>query len=260
LAGTVSLSKEGAVAVLTLENAPARNAFGQEMADALVAKVEEVAADPSVRALLLRGRGDHFCAGGDLAAISGASDPPAYTLRLARTANRALEAFRTMPKPVLAELKGAVAGGGVGVALAADLRIASDTTKLLLAFLKVGLSPDMGATWALPRLVGRGRAFEIAAAKDPMPAEEALRLGLVNRVVKGADLEREALAWAHELAALPPRAVAETKALLNGAEGNRLTEHLALDSAAIARTTGTEDFREGVRAFFEKRPPRFEGR
>ena len=258
--GEIALTRDGAVAVLSLNHPSARNAFDQPMAESLAAKVEAVAADSTARALLVRGVGDHFCAGGDLAAISGASDPAAYTLKLARTANRAIEAFRTMPKPVLAELKGAVAGGGVGVALAADVRIAADNTKITLAFMKVGLSPDMGSTWTLPRLVGRGRAFEFAAAREPLPVMEAWRLGLVNRVVKAADLEKDASAWAHELAQLPPRAVAEVKALFNSADGNRLNEHLDRDSAAIARSAATADFREGVKAFFEKRPPKFEGR
>ena len=210
--------------------------------------------------MLVRGAGKHFCAGGDLHAIAGAKDPSAYVLKLARTANRVIESFRTMPKPVLAELKGAVAGGGVGVALAADLRIAADDAKISLAFLRVGLSPDMGSTWALPRLVGRGRAFDLATSRDTLPVAEAHRLGLVNRVVKPADLEPSSAAWAQELAQLPPLAVRELKGLLNAADSNRLAAHLEADSAAISRTAGSQDFREGARAFFEKRPPKFAGK
>lgn len=252
--------RDGAVAILTMDKPATLNAFDQPMAEALAAKAVEVASDAAVRAVVLRGSGRHFCAGGDLAAIAGAHDPSAYVLKLARTANVVLERFRTMDKPVLAELKGAVAGGGVGIALAADLRIAADSTKLSLAFLKVGLTPDMGATWTLPRLVGRARAFELAAVHDPVPVMEAWRMGLLNRVVKAEELERETLNWARELAQLPPKAVAEVKALLNAAETDTYGAHLEQDSAAIARMAATQDFREGVSAFFEKRPPRFEGK
>lgn len=253
------LSRQGPVAVVTVSNPSALNAFDQPMAEAMVHRLKEAAADAAVRAVLLRGEGKHFCAGGDLVSIRAAADPSAYVLKLSRTANEALARMRSMDKPVLAELKGAVAGGGVGVALACDLRIASDTTQFSLAFLKVGLSPDVGSTWTLPRLVGRGRAFELAAAGDPLPVMEAFRWGLVNRVAKAAEVEAASMAWALELARLPPRAVAELKALFNSAEGASFTAHLDSDSAAIARMAGTRDFREGADAFFAKRPPKFEG-
>ncbi len=259
MAGEITLTLDGGVAVLTLNKPAVLNAFDLPMAQELATRVAEVAGDPRIRVVLLRGEGKHFCAGGDLHAISGSSDPSAYVLKLARTANGVLESFRRMDKPVLAELKGAVAGGGVGVALAADLRIADDTAKLSLAFLKVGLSPDMGSTWTLPRIVGRGRAFELATSHDPLPIMEAWRLGLVNRVVKSGALETEGARWARELAKLPPRAVSEVKALINDGEGRSFEEHLKQDSGAIARTAGTADFREGTRAFFEKRPPNFKG-
>ena len=258
--GDVKVSRQGPVAALTISNPGALNAFDQPMAEALVKRLKEVAVDDSVRCVLLRGEGTHFCAGGNLASIRAASDPSAYVLQLARTANEGLARMRSMGKPVLAELKGAVAGGGVGVALAADLRIASDTTQFSLAFLKVGLTPDMGSTWTLPRLVGRGRAFEIATASDPLPVMEAWRWGLVNRVAKASELEPSSMAWALELSRLAPRAVAELKALLGRAEDDSFTSHLDTDSATIARMAGTADFREGADAFFGKRPPKFEGR
>lgn len=256
----VGLSREGLVGVITIDRAAALNAFDLPMAEDMAAVAREVGGDDSVRCVVLRGAGKHFCAGGDLEAIGRAHDPSAYVVELARTANVALEQFRSMRKPVLAELKGAVAGGGVGVALSADLRIASDTTKFSLAFLKVGLTPDMGATWALPRTVGRGRAFEMAAVHDPIGAPQALAWGLVNRVVPQADLETRCIAWARELAELPPLAVGELKALFAAGESQPFSAHIAHDSASISRMAGTEDFREGVKAFFEKRPAKFRGR
>lgn len=260
MGGTVGLSHTGSVAVVTISNPARLNAFDQPMAEAMASRLHEAATDGAVRAVLLRGAGDHFCAGGDLAAIRGAADPSEYVLKLAGTANAALRRMREVEKPVLAELKGAVAGGGVGLALAADLRIASDTTKISLAFARVGLSPDMGSTWTLPRMVGRGRAFELALAADPLPVMEAWRWGLVNRVVKAADLEAASLAWALELGRMAPRAVAEVKALFNSGEGASFLDHLEADSAAIARMAGTADFREGADSFLGKRPPEFKGR
>jgi 2-(1,2-epoxy-1,2-dihydrophenyl)acetyl-CoA isomerase len=257
---TVSLARDGAVAIITVDKPATLNAFDLEMAEALAARAAEAASDPSARAILLRGGGKHFCAGGDLAAISGAKDPGGYVLKLARTANDALRALRAAEKPVLAELKGAVAGGGVGLALAADLRIAADSTKISLAFLKVGLVPDMGSTWSLPRLVGRGRTFELAAEHGPLPVLEAWRMGLVNRVVKADEIDRAGVAWAKELAQLPPKAVGELKRLLGAAEADSFEAHILADSEAIARMAGTQDFLEGARAFFEKRPASFEGR
>lgn len=256
----VGVSRDGAVGVITIDRAATLNAFDLPMAQDLAAAATEIGEDDGVRCAVLRGEGKHFCAGGDLEAISKAGDPPAYVAKLARTANLALEQFRSMRKPVLAELKGAVAGGGVGVALSADLRIASGTTRISLAFLKVGLTPDMGATWALPRTVGRGRAFEMAAVHEPVAATQALAWGLVNRVVPHADLESSTMEWARELAELPPLAVGQLKALFSAGESQGFSAHIEQDSAAISRTAGTEDFREGVKAFFEKRPAKFRGR
>lgn len=256
----VEVRHDGAVAVLTLDKPETRNAFDLPMARLLVQVLTELAADGRVRCILLRGGGRHFCAGGDLQAMAKDKDPSAYILDLARTANKAVELLRRCDKVALAQLEGAVAGGGLGLALAADLRIASDSAKISLAFLRVGLSPDMGTTWTLPRIVGRGRTLEMAASHDPLPIMEAWRLGLVNRVVKADELEAKGMAWAQELAALPGLAVAEVKTLLNASESATFDDHVVADSGAISRMARTQDFQEGVRAFFEKRPPRFVGR
>jgi len=256
----IEVRHEGPIAIFTLDKPETLNAFDLPMARLLVQQLTDLAANGGVRCILLRGGGRHFCAGGDLQAMAKEKDPSAYVLDLARTANKAMEVLRKCDKVVVAELKGAVAGGGLGLALAADLRIASDTAKISLAFLRVGLSPDMGSTWSLPRIVGRGRAFEMAASHDPLPIMEAWRLGLVNRVVKTDELEAKSMAWAQELAALPALAVAEVKTLLNASEHATFDDHVIADSGAISRMARTQDFQEGLRAFFEKRPPKFVGR
>ncbi|HEX9710114.1 MAG TPA: enoyl-CoA hydratase-related protein [Candidatus Thermoplasmatota archaeon] len=260
MTGTVSDERDGAVAVITLRRPESLNAFDLEMVRSLAGAVERARGDAAVRAVLLRAEGDHFCAGGDLAAMRAAADPSAYVRQLASAAGRALLALRSAPQPVVAALKGAVAGGGVGLALGADVRVAAEGTRFSLAFLRVGLTPDTGTTWMLPRLIGRARTMEMAFSHEPVRAAEAHAWGLVHRVVPAADLEAEALRTARELASLPPVAVREMKGLIDGAELDGLRAHLDADAEAVARAAATQDFREGLDAFFGKRAPRFEGR
>lgn len=256
----VSTARDGDVAVITLCRPKLLNAFDLPAAVAVADAVEAAGSDGGVRAILLRAEGKHFCAGGDLAAMRASSDPGSYVRELAGAAARGLLAMRGAPKPVVAELKGAVAGGGVGLALGADVRIAEPDTRFSLAFLRVGLTPDTGTTWLLPRLVGGARTMELAFMPDPVRAEEAKRLGLINRIVPADELEAKAMAWARELAALPPLAVAELKALVDSAHTTPLAKHVEKDTQAVARTAASADFQEGLGAFFEKRPPRFQGK
>lgn len=260
MADGVSSGREGDVAVITLCRPRLLNAFDLPTAVAVADAVEAAGLDGAVRAILLRAEGNHFCAGGDLAAMREAPEPGTYVRELAAAAARGLLAMRGAPKPVVAELKGAVAGGGVGLALGADVRIAEPDTRFSLAFLRVGLAPDTGTTWLLPRLVGSARTMEMAFMPDPVRAEEAKRLGLVNRIAPADVLEARARAWARELAALPPIAVAELKSLVDSAPTTDLATHVARDTEAVARTAASEDFQEGLGAFFEKRPPKFQGK
>jgi 2-(1,2-epoxy-1,2-dihydrophenyl)acetyl-CoA isomerase len=256
----VQTEADGEVAVITLDRPAALNAFDLPMATALAHAMESAGADQAVRAVLLRAAGDHFCAGGDLAAMRAAEDRSDYVRKLAAQAGRGLLAARMAPKPVVAALKGAVAGGGVGLALGADVRIAEPSTRFSLAFLRVGLTPDTGTTWLLPRIVGRAHTMEMAFVREPIRSDEALRRGLVNRVVPAAELDARSREWARELARLPPVAVGELKALVDGAHDRDLRAHLEADTDAVARAAATADFAEGLESFFEKRPPRFEGR
>lgn len=169
-------------------------------------------------------------------------------------------ALRRMDKPVVAAVQGATAGFGVSLTLAADLAIAADDAVLTLAYCHIGASPDGGSTFHLPRAVGMKRAMEIALLGERFGAEDAVRMGLVNRVVPAAELAAEAARLAGRLAQGPTAAYARTKRLLNTSLDNSLAAQLAAESESFAASTMTEDFREGVTAFLEKRPPAFQGR
>jgi 2-(1,2-epoxy-1,2-dihydrophenyl)acetyl-CoA isomerase len=164
------------------------------------------------------------------------------------------------PKPVICAVNGVAAGAGVSLAVACDVRIASEAARFTQAFVKIGLVPDSGGTWLLPRVVGAAKALELSISGEMVDAEGALRIGLVSRVVAADALEKESLDYAAELAALPTAAIGEAKALIRDAVSSDLQEALRREAEAQARMATTHDFAEGVRAFTEKREPRFEGR
>ena len=246
------------VATITLDRPDARNALDATLKRELLAAVRAAGRDRVVRVVVLTGAGSAFCAGQDLRETTVPGAPPLSTV-LRETYNPLILAMRRLDKPIVAAVNGVAAGAGMALALACDLRIAANTASFVLAFGRVGLVPDSGTTWFLPRLVGPARAAELALVGDPLSAADAERWGLVNRVVPAADLPAEARALALRLAAGAPRAMALTKRALNrslevGLEG-QLEDEAALQGIA-GRTT---DHREGVAAFLAKRPPRFTG-
>jgi 2-(1,2-epoxy-1,2-dihydrophenyl)acetyl-CoA isomerase len=255
---SVLLSVEAGLATLTLNRPAVLNAFDAAMAEAFEQRIEEIAGRDDVRAILIRGQGRGFCAGGDVAQFLGA-DPEVAIEAIIRPLHAGLLRLDGLTQPSLACLHGPVAGAGFSLALACDLAIAADDARFTLAYARIGATPDGSGTYHLQRAVGMKRAKEIALLADTLDAGEALRLGLVNRVVPAAQLESEALTLAHRLAAGPTQAYGRIKALLNASGGNTLAAQLEAEREAFRVSTRTADFREGVTAFLAKRPARFGG-
>jgi 2-(1,2-epoxy-1,2-dihydrophenyl)acetyl-CoA isomerase len=245
------------IATLTLNRPDALNALNADLKAALLDTVRRVGRDREVRVVVLTGAGRAFCAGQDLREHASNAAGTAEAIRT--TFNPLILGLRRLEKPVIAAINGVAAGAGVSLALACDLRIAAEEASFVLAFGRIGLIPDSGATWFLPRLVGSARAAEIAMLGDPLTARDAERIGLVNRVVPGAELAGEARAMAARLTESAPRALGLTKRALNRATEVGLEDALEYEAALQGIAANTSDHQEGLAAFREKRPPRFTG-
>ncbi len=249
------------VGVVTLNDPENRNPLGYDLRPVLRRTIDQVARDPEIRCLLLTGAGTAFCSGGNAKAMAGGEQPPLEErIRGIQWESEVVALIHEMPKPSIASLPGAAAGAGFSLALACDLRIAARTAFLLTAFGRLALPGDYGGTWLLTKLVGPARARELYFTSRRVAADEALALGLVNRVVEDFALAGEAMAWARELAAGPPVAFRFMKENLNRALAGDLRSCLAEEAERQCWAAETEDFREATRAFVEKREPRFRGR
>jgi len=255
--------KDG-VAVLTLNRPDRLNAMSRPMLDALLEALPRLAEDPAVGVVVLTGAGRGFCAGGDVKAMAEGNELGGQTMEERAQALRSrMETSRwlhEMPKPTIAMMRGPAAGAGLSLAMACDLRIASDTVKLGTAFARVGYSGDFGGSYYLTQLVGTAKARELYFTADLLDAQQALGLGLVNRVVADARLEEETMALASRLARGPRVAYRYMKRNMNAAETASLNDMLDLEAWNHTRTGMTEDHREAARAFVEKREPQFKGR
>jgi 2-(1,2-epoxy-1,2-dihydrophenyl)acetyl-CoA isomerase len=256
--------RQGRVLVLTLNRPEKLNALSPELHDALLAAVQAAASDPDVGAVVLTGAGRAFCAGGDLAGSRPAEDAPRSTVEsradgLIHHAETA-RLLHAMPKPTIAMINGPAAGAGLALALACDLRIAGCGATLTTAYVKVGLSGDFGVSYFLTRLVGPAGARELMFLSDRINAEEALRIGLVNRLEDDATLGETTLQLARRLAEGPGVALRYMKQNLLAAEGDTLDAVLEREAYSMARCGRTEDAREASAAFREKRAPRFQNR
>jgi 2-(1,2-epoxy-1,2-dihydrophenyl)acetyl-CoA isomerase len=261
MSDTVIYSVTDGVATILLNRPSVMNALDAAMISALREAAERAEGDRAARAVVIRGAGPAFLAGGDVAMFhANLQRMPQLVREGAAEFHKAILALRRAPKPVLASVHGAVAGAGVSVMAAADLAIAAEGTKFTMAYARLGTSPDGGATWTLPRLVGSRKAFELIALSDAIDAREAVALGLVNRVVGAEQLAQETEALARRLAQGPTVAIAEIKQLLNQGWDATLAAQLEAEAGAFARCAGTRDFAEGVTAFVEKRKPNFEGK
>lgn len=260
---TVLLERQAGVATLTLHRPKALNALDDAMVDALIAATAAIAADPSVRVVVVEGAGPHFMAGGDIRqfarSTSASPDERRRTFqRLVERVHVAIETLARLPVPVVARVQGAVAGFGLSLMNACDLAIAADDAYFASAYRQLALTPDGGGTWSLPRIVGQKRAMEILLLGERFGAADALRLGLVNRVVPLADLDATVATLVRSLADGPREALAGAKRLVRESTERTLSEQLQAEAVSFGCTSATADFVEGVEAFLAKRPPRFE--
>jgi len=254
----VEVDADSGVATVTLNRPEALNSLTVPMKQALLAAIRRLERDASVRAVVLTGAGRAFCAGQDLRErLEPGAAPLGVEVR--QRYNPIIRAMRGLPKPIVGAINGVAAGAGASLAMACDIRVASDAATFSLAFGRVGLVPDSGATWFLPRLVGATRAAELALLNDPVSAADAVRFGLVGRAVPAADLATEANAIAVRLAAGAPKAIALTKRALNASWDRELDAALEYEARLQDMAGRTGDHAEGLAAFMEKRPPRFTG-
>jgi 2-(1,2-epoxy-1,2-dihydrophenyl)acetyl-CoA isomerase len=255
---------------LTLNRPDRKNSISPELREELLASLDEARADDEIRCIVITGAGDAFCSGVDLGKSSATKDAAAGEkrspdLRLVREAmkrgvQRLVTALWELDKPVIASVNGVAAGGGAQLALFCDLVIAAESARFIEIFTKRGLAVDSGGGWILSRLVGMAKAKEMVFFGEPLSAPDALAAGLINRVVPDASLEAATREWAEKLASGATRAVGLSKLLLNHGVTLDLATFLDEEASAQALNSQAEDFKEGVRAFMEKRAPDFKGR
>jgi 2-(1,2-epoxy-1,2-dihydrophenyl)acetyl-CoA isomerase len=256
VADEVLTTRDGAVLTITLNRPDVYNAFNRALHAALREALEE-AADPAVRAVVITGAGKAFCAGQDIKEFREL--PGTISDALEQTYHPNVRLIRGLQKPVIAAVNGAAAGAGLSLAVACDVRIASDAATFVPGFIGIGLVPDSGGTWFIHRLLGFARAFAWMTSNSRLPAEQALEWGLVSDVFPADEFAAKTAEVAQRYAALPTRAVALTKQLFEQAHANDLEGQLALEAELQDEATRTSDFGEGVAAFLEKRPPSFTG-
>jgi 2-(1,2-epoxy-1,2-dihydrophenyl)acetyl-CoA isomerase len=254
---TLLVEAKDGVRVITLNRPDVLNAISAQLAKELEDALRDAERAPDARCVLLAASGRGFCAGADLRQQTPGQTSLGDLLRTRY--NGIVLRMRAMEKPVIAAINGVAAGAGCNLALAADLRIASERASFIEVFSRVGLVPDSGGTWLLPRLVGMGKALEMMFFADPIDAITAERLGLVNRIVPHDDLLPRALEWGVRLAAGPTRAYGLTKRAVNQAVAAGFADALEYEAQLQEIAGRTDDHREGVAAFLAKRPPAYKG-
>jgi 2-(1,2-epoxy-1,2-dihydrophenyl)acetyl-CoA isomerase len=253
----VETSLVGSVLTITLNRPDAYNAFTTAMHAALRAALEEAAAD-EVRAVVITGAGRGFCAGQDLNEFRDLDDDVGEHLEATYHPN--VRAIRALEKPVIAAINGAAAGAGLSLACVCDYRLAADSASFVPGFIGIGLVPDSGGSYFIARLLGPSRAFTWMSSNRRLSAEQAHAWGLVDEIIEAHSLAARAAELAADFAARPTRGIGMSKRLFDHAANATLDEHLALEAELQTAATKTDDFREGVAAFLEKRPPNFTGR
>jgi 2-(1,2-epoxy-1,2-dihydrophenyl)acetyl-CoA isomerase len=253
-----NISPDGTLTI-TLNRPETYNAFNEQMKKDLLDALKEAEKDQSVRCIVLRGAGEKaFCSGQDLKEHAGSKRSLKESLE--RSYNPIVRMMRHMEKPIIGMINGVAAGAGCSIALACDMRVMSETARLTEVFIRIGLVPDTGSHWFLPRLVGMAKAFEYAVTGRDIPAEEAERVGLVNAIASADQLEKVTMELASKLASAPTRAIGLIKRTLNKALTSDLNSLLEYEAYVQQTASETEDHKEGVAAFLEKRPAKFKGR
>lgn len=255
---TVIYSLDNGIAKVTLNRPEAFNAFDDEQSFALQDVLKKIEKDPSVRVVILSGAGKAFCSGQDLKAISG--QKRSLSESIYKRYNPIIRALRNLPVPIIAKLNGVAAGAGCSLALACDIIIAAEEASLIEVFINVGLIPDSGSTYFLPRLVGAHKAFELATLGSKITAQQALDLGIVYQVVPADKLDESVLQLANTYAQKPTKAIGYIKKMLNQSFHSDLEHMLQLEAWYQELAGRTEDYKEGVSSFVEKRKPQFKGR
>jgi 2-(1,2-epoxy-1,2-dihydrophenyl)acetyl-CoA isomerase len=260
MADTVLLEVRDGVAHLTLNRPTEANAISPELAADLLAAATAIERDPSARVVLLSGNGSRFCGGGDLGGFHAAGDDLPSELRtLMPVLHNAIGGLVRGDAPIVAAVHGSAAGAGMGLVAMSDIVVAAESTKFVMAYTQVGLTPDGSSTWFLPRIVGLKRALELALTNRVLSAQEALDMGLVTKIVPEADVLDEAAAIAAKLAVGPTVAYGIARRLLLTSTEDTFETHLAREADGIVRASATADAREGIAAFVEKRTPTFTG-
>lgn len=258
---TVLFSANEGIATIAFNRPEAMNSFDHRMADELEELTEMVAADTSIRAVLLKGAGHLFMAGGDIQFFYNRLDKmPSGVMKIVRTLNATIHNLMHMPKPILASVHGSVAGVGISLMLAADLVIAAENTKFTTAYSSIGISPDGGCSFQLPRLVGAKKAMEWLLFSDVFSAHEAQTQGLINWVVAPHELENQTHKILNRLAKGPSQSYASIKRLVNSTWQETMSSQLELEGRGFAECSTTEDFKAGVKGFLTKKQVEFVGK
>ena len=256
---TILLNVQNGVATITLNRPAKLNAFNDQMIGEVTAVFKQASRDKEIRCVVLTGNGRAFSSGQDLGAFTERGDTVSIGEHLRHGYHKLIKQMMALEKPIIGAINGIAAGAAVGIALATDVRIAADSASFMLAFSKIGLIPDSGVNWLLPRLIGQARAYEMAITADQVPADQALAWGLVNRVVPAGQLAEIAAAWAGSLAAGPTLAFGLTKRAMNQAWTTDLPGALEYEALVQEIAGRSHDNQEGVAAFLEKRAAQFKG-
>lgn len=256
---SILFSIDGVVATITLNRPSVFNSFNREMALLLQAKLDECATNPAIRAVYLTANGKAFCAGQDIQELVGDNPMPIATI-LSEHYNPIVQQMRDLPKPIVVAVNGVAAGAGANIALAADVVVAHENASFIQAFSKIGLIPDSGGTYTLPRLIGLQRASALMMLGDKLSAADAQQMGMLYKVFDDATFAEESYKLAVKLGNMPTRGLALTKQALNDTFENSFNAQLKLEDILQQKAAQTEDYAEGIQSFIEKRKPTFTGK